>query len=97
MKETPGTARRVFFTAHGKVQGVGFRYFCRDAALSRGLAGWVRNRPDGAVEGEVQGPGTGVEEFLLHLRTGHPWARVDRLESAPAARSGGDGDFEIRP
>ena len=34
----------------GRVQGVGYRAWCADAAVSRGLSGWVRNRKTGAVE-----------------------------------------------
>ncbi len=81
----------------GRVQGVGFRYFCRDAASSRGLRGWVRNLHDGSVELEAEGEEPVLEEFLNHLRTGHPWARVDRLEEAPATpRADASEDFEIR-
>ena len=40
--------RRV--TVYGRVQGVGFRYAVGRAARSRGVAGWVRNRPDGTVD-----------------------------------------------
>ncbi len=41
----------------GRVQGVGFRNFVEHHALQRGLAGWVRNRGDGSVEGRVCRPG----------------------------------------
>ena len=34
----------------GRVQGVGYRAFAEYTALDHGLAGWVRNRRDGAVE-----------------------------------------------
>ncbi|MFH0957006.1 MAG: acylphosphatase, partial [Candidatus Aenigmatarchaeota archaeon] len=39
----------------GMVQGVFFRAFVRDAALSLGVTGWVRNRPDGKVEAVLEG------------------------------------------
>ena len=40
-------ARRWFI--HGRVQGVGFRYFAQRAALELGLTGYVRNLDDGGV------------------------------------------------
>lgn len=39
--------RRWRFT--GTVQGVGFRYYARAAALHLGLTGWVANNWDGSV------------------------------------------------
>ena len=51
-----GEKARVRATVHGDVQGVGFRYFVQRCAWEEQLAGWVRNRPDGAVECVAQGP-----------------------------------------
>ena len=84
------------FLFYGRVQGVGFRMFCQEAALSRDVRGWVRNRPDGSVEMEAEAsPGT-MEELLLHIRTRHPWAKVDRVESLDLAPRRDDGEgFEI--
>ena len=45
--------RRWRFT--GTVQGVGFRYYARAAALHLGLTGWVANNWDGSVTLEAQG------------------------------------------
>lgn len=64
----------------GVVQGVGFRYFVRDLADRGGLAGWVRNRPDGAVECLLQGPRPELDRVLERLREGPPWARVSAVE-----------------
>ena len=47
------------FVVRGRVQGVGFRDWTRRRAAAGGLAGWVRNRPDGSVEGVGSGPGPG--------------------------------------
>ena len=46
------------------MQGVFFRRSARREAALRGLTGWVRNRPDGSVEGEA----TGDEAMLAALR-----------------------------
>ena len=51
MTETGAIVRRV--VVEGSVQGVGYREFTRRAALSLGVAGWVRNRSDGAVEAVI--------------------------------------------
>ena len=63
----------------GLVQGVGFRWFAREAARRLGLAGWVRNRPDGAVEVAASGPDDSIQTFLDALRRGPSGARVDTL------------------
>ena len=64
---------------HGRVQGVGFRWFVREAARRRGIAGWVRNRPDGSVELEVSGSEPSVRELIAVVREGPPGARVDTV------------------
>jgi acylphosphatase len=65
----------------GRVQGVGFRWFTRQAARELGgLAGRVRNLPDGRVEVEVAGDGARLEAFRARLRQGPPGARVTSLE-----------------
>ncbi len=80
----------------GKVQGVGFRAFCNEAALARDVRGWVRNRPDGSVEMEAEAGLPVLEDLLRHLRTRHPWARVDRVEEMDLAPRGDDAEgFEI--
>ncbi len=76
---------------HGRVQGVWFRETTRLAADRTGVAGWVRNRPDGAVEAVFEGPADAVERMLDVCRTGPPGARVDRIdvvEEAPAGLRG---------
>lgn len=64
----------------GRVQGVGFRDWMVRRAQSLGLAGWVRNRPDGTVEALVYGETDGVEELLRACRRGPPGALVSRIE-----------------
>ncbi len=64
----------------GKVQGVGFRWFTRQAARELRLTGRVRNLPDGRVEVEVAGGSEPLEAFRGRLRQGPPGARVTGLE-----------------
>ncbi len=86
---------RLAVSVRGVVQGVGFRPFVYAAATSRGLAGWVRNRPDG-VAIEVEGGETAVAGFVTALRAdAPPGARVERLEIAAVSPSGDAAPFRI--
>lgn len=64
----------------GRVQGVFFRSSTVDEAAIRGVAGWVRNRSDGAVEAVFEGEPQAVAECVAFCRAGPPGARVDRIE-----------------
>jgi len=70
--------RRV--TVHGSVQGVGFRFSVARAAQSRGVAGWVSNRPDGTVEAVFEGEPEAVDSLVRLCRGGPRGAVVDRVE-----------------
>lgn len=73
---------------HGHVQGVFFRDSCRREAEREGVAGWVRNQPDGSVAARFEGAGGAVERLVAWCRQGPPRARVDRVEvheTAPSA------------
>jgi acylphosphatase len=61
----------------GRVQGVGFRYAVQARARSLGLAGWVRNEPDGAVVAVFEGPDQLVDSLVGWCRTGPPFAEVE--------------------
>ncbi len=64
----------------GVVQGVGFRAFTKRLADSYGLAGWVRNLPDGRVEAVVEGDQEVIAHFIKDLWKGPRLSRVDRIE-----------------
>ena len=68
------------FRVTGVVQGVGFRAFTERTARALELGGWVRNTPDGSVEGHVEGEEIIVTRFVEALRSGPPASRVSRLE-----------------
>lgn len=89
------------FLVRGRVQGVGFRFFVLRAARAAGLAGWVRNLPDGSVELLATGEDDALTRLREALQQGPPAARVETVEETveedvgsmaepPAAR------FEIR-
>jgi acylphosphatase len=75
---------RVHFEVGGKVQGVGFRWFVREAARRAGLAGWVRNRADGRVEIAASGTETAIANLVSAVRVGPPGARVDHVVELPS-------------
>ncbi|MBI4679443.1 MAG: acylphosphatase [Elusimicrobia bacterium] len=86
---------RVRTVVYGRVQGIGFRWFVRDSASDLRLSGWVRNRPDGSVEFEAEGAADSLERLHAAVRSGHPYARVDRVESSRIASRGKKGTFDI--
>jgi acylphosphatase len=70
--------RRV--VVQGRVQGVFFRDSTRREAASRGVAGWVRNRDDGAVEAVFEGDSEAVDALVAFCRSGPSHADVDRVD-----------------
>ena len=81
--------RRV--VVHGFVQGVFFRATCaREAALG-GVAGWVRNFPDGSVEAVFEGEALAVEAMIGWCRRGPEGAHVDGMESSEEPPEGLEG------
>ncbi len=77
---TSEETRNVRVIIKGRVQGVWYRAWTTKQARARGLAGWVRNRADGAVEALFSGPRAQVDEMLAALRGGPPLARVTDVE-----------------
>jgi acylphosphatase len=70
----------VRLTIHGRVQGVFYRDWTVRTARELGLAGWVRNCPNGTVEALVQGEAAAVREMIARMRSGPPRAEVERIE-----------------
>lgn len=79
----------------GRVQGVGYRYSCQRQAEQLGLSGWVRNRPDGTVEVEAEGPVQLLGELQLWCARGPQGADVSGVTSHVIPCNGSDW-FEIR-
>jgi acylphosphatase len=71
-------ARR--YLVRGRVQGVGFRWFVEREANTLGIAGWVRNRPDGTVEILAEGTREQLSSLHSRLRQGPRASRVDEVE-----------------
>ncbi|KRC67095.1 acylphosphatase [Aeromicrobium sp. Root236] len=79
----------------GTVQGVFFRASCQQEAARHGVAGWVSNRPDGAVEAVFEGEDAAVEALVAWCRQGPPRAAVDAVEVAEEELEGLRG-FGVR-
>jgi len=62
------------------VQGVSFRVLTRDRARARGVSGWIRNRPDGAVEAVFEGPEEAVGSLVDWCRRGPEGAAVESVD-----------------
>jgi acylphosphatase len=84
-------ARRVRVVVTGRVQGVFFRASCAREAVARGLAGWVRNRYDGAVEASFEGDRDAVAAMIDWCRSGPPGASVVGVEISDEAPAGERG------
>lgn len=72
--------KRAHVFISGRVQGVYFRDSTRAEALARGVTGWVRNLPDGRVEGVFEGDCRAVDGLVSWCRQGPPGAFVTHLE-----------------
>ena len=85
--------RRV--VVHGAVQGAFFRDTCRRQASSRGVTGWVTNRPDGALEAVFEGEPDAVSAMVDWCSQGPRGAHVDSVDEATEEPEGLPS-FEIR-
>lgn len=79
----------------GRVQGVSFRYYTERQARGLGVAGWVRNEPDGAVAAHFEGPDAAVDALVAWCREGPRPARVEEVAVAAAEMTGARG-FVVR-
>jgi acylphosphatase len=64
---------------HGRVQGVGFRWWTRSRALELGLTGYAKNQSDGRVLVVAQGPRAAGESLLALLNGGGTPGHVDKV------------------
>jgi acylphosphatase len=87
------TRKRVVVS--GQVQGVFFRDTTRRRADAAGVAGWVRNTPDGAVEAVFEGEPDAVDQLVEFARRGPSRAEVANVEVEEEEPEGLSG-FEVR-
>lgn len=86
---------RAHIYVSGRVQGVYFRAWTEQAAITLGLAGWVWNTEDGRVEAVLEGPKDAVMLAIEKCRQGSPASRVEDVDvnwEAPKSERG----FRVR-
>ena len=76
---------------HGRVQGVFFRDTTRRMAESRGVAGWIRNNPDGSVEAAFEGDADAVDAMVRFAHEGPRGAAVESVEAFDEEPEGATG------
>jgi acylphosphatase len=86
---------RAHVRARGRVQGVFFRGEARERAESLGVAGWIRNLPDGSVEAVFEGEDERVESMVDWCRRGPAGAEVEAVDVEHEAPAGETG-FRVR-
>lgn len=87
--------RRVHVKITGRVQGVFFRAYTREAAKQIGVAGWVRNLPDGSVGAMFEGDIDKIDKMIEWCREGSPMSRVERVEVIEEVYTGDFDRFTI--
>jgi acylphosphatase len=90
------TDRQLRAVVLGRVQGVNFRAATQREAQRLGLAGWVRNRPDGSVEVLAEGPRAALEQLAAFLKHGPPAATVTEVLAEWLPGTGAAHGFEVR-
>ena len=80
---------------HGRVQGVGFRYFVQRIGARLDLTGDVRNLPDSTVEIVVEGSAEKIEEFIREVSRGPSLSRVERVDVHDMTAGGRYGSFLV--
>jgi acylphosphatase len=79
----------------GRVQGVGFRWYCVQRANGLGVTGWVKNRGDGSVEVLAEGDRSELEDFVRQLEQGPGSAHVADADVDWHEYTGKYNSFEV--
>jgi acylphosphatase len=90
------TQVRLTAWVHGRVQGVGFRWWTRGRALELGLTGHAANLSDGRVEVVAEGSREACVKLLAALRSGSAPGQVKQVDERFADARGGLSGFVER-
>lgn len=93
--ETNNELRRTHLYISGEVQGVFFRGATRERARELGLAGWVKNLPDGRVEAIFEGSPEDVRQMVQWCEKGPSHASVRDVQVEDEATEGDMRGFEV--
>ena len=88
--------KRLSIVVHGRVQGVGFRYFALEIADLLKISGWTRNTSEGDVEIEAQGDETQLNLFIDKIKKGPAQANVKGCRTSEIAIIENEREFKIR-
>ena len=80
----------------GRVQGVGFRWWCAGTAKPMGLSGYAENLDDGRVKVIAQGTRASCERLLDALNSGDTAGHVDFVDATFSEPQGAFKGFGIR-
>lgn len=81
---------------HGKVQGVGYRFFATRVARRLGLKGSIQNQRDGTVEALVEGEDKTIDEWVEELKEGPRYAEVTKIDQEKKEFTGRLPDFDVK-
>lgn len=87
--------KRIHILLSGKVQGVGFRYFCQYQATLKSVTGTVKNLDNGDVELEVQGTEINLEKFLNTILKGNGFSKVLNFKTNSISLEENEKKFRI--
>lgn len=89
-------AVRKEITVTGRVQGVGFRFFTQQTAISLKITGWVKNQSDGSVIMEVQGTPQQLDNLITRLKQGNGYSKVVQMKIEDLEVEKGENKFGVR-
>ena len=81
---------------HGKVQGVGYRFFATRVARRMGLKGWITNERDGTVAAAVEGEKEAIDDWIQQLKEGPRYAEVTKIDQEAKEFTGKLPDFDVK-
>jgi acylphosphatase len=94
--EHAAVLKRVRVLISGRVQGVFFRATAAREAGRLGLTGWIRNLPDGRVEGAFQGPESSIDKIVAWCASDRAPGRVAGVDVEPEDIDPREHDFRVR-
>lgn len=81
---------------HGKVQGVGFRFFATRVARRLGLKGSIENLRDGTVEAIIEGEAKMIDDWINEIKEGPRYAEVSQVDQDVRDFTGKLPDFDVK-